>query len=262
PEIYLLKLLSTPLTMDFHSSHLFLVLVVGLTSARRVSYKYIIEGANESIENAPWQVSIQSLGSHICGGSIYSSKIILTAAHCLVEYYPENLEVRMGSSYHNYYGNLVGVSLIRTHEKYDSNSFDYDVGLLVLDYALNLEEDHSIRAIKLAEEVPPSGSRTSVTGWGITGYGETEILQTLETHIVDLKQCQISYKDYLVTKNMLCTSNVDDGTCQGDSGGALVFNGRQIGIVSWAEGCADPAFPTVYASVPALRKWIEENAKD
>ncbi|XP_020805965.1 trypsin delta-like [Drosophila serrata] len=248
--------------MDFHSSHLFLVLVIGFTSARRVPFKYIIEGANESIENAPWQVSIHYLGSHICGGSIYSSRIILTAAHCLVEYYPENLGVRLGSSYHNYYGSLVGVSLIRTHEKYDSSSLDYDVGLVALDSELDFEEVFSIRAIKLAKEIPPSGSRTSVTGWGITGYGETEILQSLETHIVDLEQCKISYKDYLITENMLCTSNVNYGTCQGDSGGALVFQGNQIGIVSWAEGCADPAFPTVYASVPALRKWIVENAKD
>ncbi|KAH8334322.1 hypothetical protein KR059_009029, partial [Drosophila kikkawai] len=251
-----------PLTMDFHSLQLFPLLVVGLTSAKRVPYKYIIGGADEAIENAPWQVSIQYLWSHICGGSIYSSRIILTAAHCLVEYYPESLGVRLGSSYNNYYGSLVGVSLIRTHEKYDSYSFDNDVGLLFLDYPLNLDEDYSIQAIELAEKVPPPGTTTSVTGWGNTGYGETEILQSLETDIVDLEECKILYKDYSITKNMLCTSNVNDGTCQGDSGGALVFNGQQVGIVSWAEGCADPAFPTVYANVPALRKWIEENAKD
>ncbi|XP_017022048.1 trypsin iota-like [Drosophila kikkawai] len=248
--------------MDCRSLQLFPLLVVGLTSGRRVPYKYIIGGADEAIENAPWQVSIQYLWSHICGGSIYSSRIILTAAHCLVEYYPENLGVRLGSSYNNYYGSLVGVSLIRTHEKYDSYSFDNDVGLLFLDYPLNLDEDYSIQAIELAEKVPPPGTTTSVTGWGITEYGETEILQSLETDIVDLEECKILYKDYSITKNMLCTSNVNEGTCQGDSGGALVFNGQQVGIVSWAEGCADPAFPTVYANVPALRKWIEENAKD
>ncbi|KAH8282434.1 hypothetical protein KR054_007739, partial [Drosophila jambulina] len=255
-------LLLSPFTMDFYIPYLFLALVICLTSARRVPQKLIIGGEDESIENAPWQVSIQHLENHICGGSIYSSRIILTAAHCLVEYSPDNLEVRLGSSYQSYFGSLVGVSVIRTHEKYDPHSFDNDVGLLLLDDPLDFEEDYSIRAIKLAENIPPPGSKTFVAGWGITEYGETEILQSLETHIVDLEKCKISYKDYLVTENMICTSNSDVGSCQGDSGGALVFNGKQIGIVSWAEGCADAAFPTVYTSVPALRKWIEGNAKN
>ena len=41
--------------------------------------------------------------------------------------------------------------------------------------------------------------------------------------------------------------------CQGDSGGPLVLNGRLLGTVSWGKGCADPAYPRVYAEIaPAV----------
>lgn len=48
---------------------------------------------------------------------------------------------------------------------------------------------------------------------------------------------------------------------QGDSGGALVYGGVQIGIVSWGTlQCARVGFPGVYTRVSAIRQWITEQA--
>nr|CAH7743416.1 unnamed protein product [Callosobruchus chinensis] len=43
----------------------------------------IIGGKNVTIEEYPYQVSIQSNDEHVCGGSIINTKYILTAAHCV-----------------------------------------------------------------------------------------------------------------------------------------------------------------------------------
>lgn len=49
-------------------------------------------------------------------------------------------------------------------------------------------------------------------------------------------------------------------SCQGDSGGALVYskNGRWFagGVVSYAIGCGRAAFPTVFTKTSAYIDWI------
>lgn len=47
--------------------------------------------------------------------------------------------------------------------------------------------------------------------------------------------------------------------CVGDSGGPLVSNGRQIGVISFGYGCAQPNYPGVYANVASALKWILKN---
>ena len=46
------------------------------------AHNRIVGGTEASIEEFPYQVSIQRLNHHICGGSILSQDWILTAAHC------------------------------------------------------------------------------------------------------------------------------------------------------------------------------------
>lgn len=47
---------------------------------------------------------------------------------------------------------------------------------------------------------------------------------------------------------------------QGDSGGPLTVNNELTGLVSWANGCARPGYPTVYTRVSKFLDWIEANA--
>lgn len=55
--------------------------------------------------------------------------------------------------------------------------------------------------------------------------------------------------------------------CYGDSGGpAVIFDSEtktpiQVGIVSWGlTDCAKPGYPSVYARILAVRKWIHEKS--
>lgn len=50
--------------------------------------------------------------------------------------------------------------------------------------------------------------------------------------------------------------------CAGDSGGPLILNSSSLGvvalgIVSAGIGCGDPTYPSIYASIPTLRAWID-----
>merc|ERR1712141_390235 len=42
----------------------------------------IIGGEEAPKHEFPWQVSLKSFGSHICGGSVVNRNQIITAAHC------------------------------------------------------------------------------------------------------------------------------------------------------------------------------------
>lgn len=65
-----------------------------------------------------------------------------------------------------------------------------------------------------------------------------------------------------VTTNMFCAAVSAGGkdSCQGDSGGPIVetSSGTLVGTVSWGTGCAQAAFPGVYARIGSLRDFINQ----
>lgn len=50
-----------------------------------------------SISEVPYQVSIQKLGIHLCGGTIVTPMYIITAAHCFKNYNIKQLTVKTGT---------------------------------------------------------------------------------------------------------------------------------------------------------------------
>lgn len=126
----------------------------------------IVGGHATTIEEHPWQISLQFMSSHRCGGSIIGDKWILTAAHCTGNLPADSLAVRVGSSKSASGGTLIKLKKYISHPKYGASAFDYDFSLLELDEPL--EFDETIQAIELPQEdlKIPDGAMVEVSGWG------------------------------------------------------------------------------------------------
>ena len=44
-----------------------------------------ILGGQEASDIIPWQVSVQMMGSHLCGGTILNNITVISAAHCFYD---------------------------------------------------------------------------------------------------------------------------------------------------------------------------------
>ncbi|XP_017130966.1 trypsin beta-like [Drosophila elegans] len=227
-----------------------LLLAISFLSAGRVPRpeERIIGGQNIEIEQAPWQVSLQVNGEHICGGSIYSNDIIITAAHCLYEkerrLEAKDFLIRVGSSLWNSKGTLVKVAAIRSHENYNSTNFTKDIAVMRLSEPLNFTD--KVKNIPLAERNPAPGTVAMVSGWGATSiypkHSYPVHLQGVDVPILTVDQFSIS------------AGSNGQTACYRDSGGPLVVAQQLVGVVSSGYKYCDG--PTQFISVSDERSWL------
>ncbi|XP_054738881.1 trypsin delta [Anastrepha obliqua] len=239
-----------------------------LPNAQPLQDGRIVGGYQVDIEKFPYQVSIRldsSVLIHICGGSIYAPRIIITAAHCLKGRYASTIRIVAGSStIANSTEEGVAVQKLIYHSGYVKKTHDNDVGLVILKTALVYSS--TIQAIPLAQSSALVGTPAIASGWGKDDENAqqlTNLLQAVELQIVDSEECAVQYavNNYVITDEMICAAAEEGGkdTCQGDSGGPLVVDGKLLGIVSWGIGCAQH-YPGVYVSVPYHVEWIVQQA--
>ena len=222
----------------------------------------IVGGEATTISSFPWQISLQRSGRHSCGGSIYSSNIIVTAAHCLQSVSTSVLSVRAGSSYWNTGGVVSKVAAFKNHEGYNARTMVNDIAVIRL--ASSLTFSSTIKAIELTTVSPANGAAASVSGWGTTSSGGSipTQLRYVDVKILSESSCASSSYGYgsEIKPTMICAYTVGKDACQGDSGGPLVSGGRLVGVVSWGYGCAYVNYPGVYADVAVLRSWVVNTA--
>ncbi|XP_043642394.1 trypsin alpha [Drosophila teissieri] len=234
----------------------------------------IVGGEVTSIQEFPYQVSVQLHGQHICGGAIIGGDTVLTAAHCFEDPWSSaDYTVRVGSSEHASGGHVLSLQRVIAHGDYNAQSHDNDLALLILNARLNFTEHLQPVPLAALAHPPTADTRLLVSGWGFQAEesavsGEVGVSPELRFVAVDLvasNQCRRAYSQVLpITRRMICAARPGRDSCQGDSGGPLVGYSakegpaRLYGIVSWGLGCANPDFPGVYTNVAAFRSWIDE----
>jgi len=233
----------------------------------------IVGGSIAPDHGFPWQVSLgvswigDPRDAHFCGGSVYSDRWIVTAAHCVVDTTPEQIAVTAGTNRLASGSVRHNVNRIIVHQHYDAGTSDNDVAMLELFDALTLDE--TTRAIALLEAADEAATLTenralTVSGWGATFEGgrAVEALRFAEVPFVPRDTCNrpLVYNGQ-ITENMICAGDLGGGidSCQGDSGGPLAVIGqtpRLAGIVSWGIGCARPNKVGVYTRVARFASWV------
>jgi hypothetical protein len=235
----------------------------------------IVGGTQTTIENRPWQISLQSTGgSHFCGGTIIGATWIVTANHCVEGTSASQLRVVAAATNRNGSGGQIrNVSQIVRYAGYVDPEHGKDIALLKLSSALDLT-DPGAQAIPYATATTVADGRTdpgiigTVSGWGTLSSGSSSMpsnLQTVDVPIVSNTQADQAYPES-ITADQLAAGLIGIGgkdSCQGDSGGPFVVPGPDgsvilAGVVSWGYGCAAPQYPGMYARVSSFASWIEQ----
>ena len=236
----------------------------------------IVGGELAPADAYPWMVALFNPQggtpdqAQFCGGSLIAAEWVLTAAHCLFEgnqvITGEGVSVLIDQADLAGTGGVIRtVSQVIPHPQYVASTSDFDYGLLHLSSAAT---DKTTVAIATGGQsaLEQAGVDAVAIGWGATSSGgpSSAQLRHVTVPIVSNADCNASLGG--ITDRMLCAGIPAGGidSCQGDSGGPLVVNDaalgtwRQVGIVSWGNGCAEPNSPGVYARISKVVSWINE----
>ena len=180
----------------------------------------IVGGESAYAGEFPWFAS--SIEGSLCGASLVAPNVLLTAAHCARAFevgqdvYVKAYRFQSSSSG----AQRRTISATIPHPEYGksgSNRFDYDFMLVQLERPIR-----NIDPIQLNNDVnvPVTDQDVTVMGFGTTSEGGSISRSLL---FVDLKttsqpDCQSVYGGSYDDDIMLCASEDEKDSCQGDSG--------------------------------------------
>ncbi|GAA0543230.1 serine protease [Paractinoplanes ferrugineus] len=211
----------------------------------------VVGGTRAAQGEFPFMVRL-SMG---CGGALYSSKLVLTAAHCV-----------NGTGTNTSITATLGVVDLNSSSKitvksnyvyrapgYNGNGKDWALIRLASPVT-------TLATLPIATNSTYDTGTFTIAGWGAAteGGGQQRYMLKASVPFVSDSTCNSSamYGGEVIPTDEICAGYAAGGTdtCQGDSGGPMFRTGAngalvQVGIVSWGDGCARRNKPGVYTQV-------------
>ncbi|CAH0728249.1 unnamed protein product, partial [Brenthis ino] len=258
----------------------------------------IVGGNETAIYEFPWMALIyhKDNNGHVildCGGSVISSRYILTAAHCVFDKTITGVRVgdfniRKQTYCQGVYPNYVCQSKPQelrveksiVHKEYGKHpNLINDIALLrvnkSIDFSLKNAKPICLPVWKEIRNINLSGKASIVAGWGLMDGGKrSDILQKVTIPIMPETECVNYFERDLNPKQSshksFCAGETGKDACNGDSGGPLMIfdeykdNYRiiQYGIVSYGSKMCGYEAPGVYTDVSKYMKWILDNIEE
>lgn len=265
----------------------------------------IVGGTRVALGQYPWMALIQYKGpkgiTNGCGGTLISSRYILTAAHCVDEAilqvrnlkfnriilgeYDTKTEPDCTSEPNSVCADAVKVfyasEILRHYEFNTTNGLLNDIALIKLDREVQFSDYIKPICLPSSNLIFNQNGKESLTvaGWGTTFTKKnvsakgrsSRILNKVDLPVVDQSFC--TNQGVTLTPGQLCVG-LGNGmdACQGDSGGPAMLQTveyseivtYQIGIVSYGfspDAELCGSVPSVNTFVPYYLNWIKNRIK-
>ncbi|XP_032673020.1 uncharacterized protein LOC116844945 isoform X2 [Odontomachus brunneus] len=243
----------------------------------------VYEDGDSEFGEYPWQVAIlkKSPGEsvYVCGGTLISSRYIITAAHCVKAHAGRDLRARLGEWDVNhdveFYPYIErDIVSVYVHPEFYAGTLANDIAILKLAYDVDYVKNPHISPACLPNQYDDfTGVRCWTTGWGKDAFGDfgkyQNILKEVDVRVVSNYVCEQQMKQtrlgpsFNLHKGFVCAGGEEGkDACKGDGGGPMVCerNGRWqlAGVVSWGIGCGNAGVPGVYVRVSHYLDWIRQ----
>ncbi|XP_034714886.1 complement factor D [Etheostoma cragini] len=238
----------------------------------------IIGGREAAPHSRPYMASIQvqegETLKHECGGFVIADQWVMTAVHCMPSG-PNGRKVVLGVhslSEPEETKQTFDILELYNHPSFSASNYDNDIALIKLDRPFIASD--AVRAVEFLRAGgtnPSTDAAVETAGWGsLDNLGSRpDKLWEVVIEVVDSNRCKRSdYFGRKFTNNMMCAHKVcpdpcnhphkKEDTCDGDSGGPLLYNGIAVGITSnGGKKCGQIKKPGIYTIISHYTEWID-----